>query len=67
MRKPNFELNSLKLQQKQLQLAQIEAQLNDLKLKQDAVTERLLAKQLEIEAIKELLSQTGTVTPAVSE
>ena len=56
MRKPNFKLNNLKLQQKQLQLAQIEAQLNDLKLKQDAVTERLIAKQLEIETMKDLLS-----------
>ena len=67
MRKPNIELNRIKLAQKELQLKQIEAQLQDLKLKHDFVTDRLTAKQLEIEAINELLSQTGTVTPAVSE
>jgi peptidoglycan hydrolase CwlO-like protein len=67
MRKPNFELNQVKLQQKQIQYAAIEKQLTELKNKVDSVTERLNSKHEEIEAIKTLLTQTGTVTPAVSE
>lgn len=67
MRKPNVELNNLKLAQKEIQAKALEQQLQQLKDKVDFVTERLNAKHDEIEALRDLLSQTGTVTPAVSE
>lgn len=67
MRKPNIELNTLKLKQKELQLAQIEAQLAAIQVKYNDVSERLIAKQDEVNALKAIVFPTETVTPAVSE
>lgn len=65
MRKPNVELNSLKLAQKKLQLAQIENQLAKLTSQVEAVTERLNSKLDEISQIESVLNDTAA--PAVSE
>ncbi len=65
MRKPNFELQKIKLQQKQLQLAQISKQLELLNSQVRTVTDRLEAKQGEVTFIEDLLN--SAVSPAVSE
>ena len=62
MRKPNLELNRIKLAQKQLQLSQIENQLKELYSKIEAVTERFNAKQSEVSEIETLLAQSQTET-----
>ena len=56
MRKPNFELQKIKLQQKQLQLAQISKQLELLNSQVRTVTDRLEAKQGEVTFIEDLLN-----------
>jgi predicted nucleic acid-binding Zn-ribbon protein len=65
MRKPNIELNRIKLAQKKIQLSQIENQLSELQSKIEAVTERLNNKQLEVSQLETFLNDT--VSPAVSE
>ena len=65
MRKPNIELNQIKLAQKQLQLTALARQLQELDEKRDFVTKRLESKQEEVALIESILN--GTVTPAVSE
>jgi hypothetical protein len=62
MRKPNLELNRIKLAQKQLQLSQIENQLKELQSKIEAVTERFNTKQAEVSEIETLLTQSQTET-----
>lgn len=66
MRKPNLELNRVKLEQKKLQLAQIKAQLFSLQDKVQAVSTRYNNKLAEISEIETVLSETVS-TPAVSE
>lgn len=66
MRKPNLELNRVKLEQKKLQLAQIKAQLILLQDKVNAVSTRYSNKLQEISEIETVLSETVS-SPAVSE
>lgn len=65
MRKINKELNSLKLEQKKLQLAQIENQLGELMAKVAQVQGRFYTKQEEVNQLELLLNDTQSV--AVSE
>lgn len=57
MKKPNIELNTLKLEQKRIQLSTITQQYTDLAHKLSQVKGRLDAKQLEVTQLESYINE----------
>jgi len=67
MRKPNIELNKLKLAQREIQLEQIIGQIERLNNQLVALRDRRQAKMTEISALESKLTHPDTDPTAVSE